>query len=48
MSRPSHSVRESAIRVISRKSFWLELAVSDTLGRLKPNQVVITDKGLAS
>lgn len=37
-----------AVFVASRKTFWLELAVSDTLGRLKPTQLVITDKGPAS
>ncbi len=37
-----------AVFVISRKTFWLELARSDSLGRLKPNQLVITDKGPAS
>ncbi len=32
----------------SRKTFWLELTASDTLGRLKPNQLVISYKGPAS
>ena len=37
-----------SVFVISRKTFWLELTASDTLGRLKPNQLVISYKGPAS
>jgi hypothetical protein len=33
-----------AIFTIARKQFWLELVMSDTLGRLKPDELVISIK----